>query len=84
MRDRIMKLKQENPSLSIEEIAHHTGLSRWQAARHKTTLIANGLWSLSLIIALSGGYWLGANREEVKEWMNCQLENITEMIESNS
>lgn len=84
MRDRIMELRSKKPNATIEEIANYTGLSRWQIQRHKTTLIANGLWSLGLVIALSGGYWLGANREEVEEWVNCHIDSITELIESNS
>lgn len=83
-RDQIMELRSKKPNATIEEIANYTGLSRWQVERHKRTLIASGIWAITLIIALSGGYWLGANREEVEEWVNCHIESITEMIESNS
>lgn len=72
-REQIMEMLRENPNLSIQQIALNSGISIVQARRHRTKLVANGLWKLAgcgIILSLSfisGAYY--ANNEGIDEWM---------------
>ncbi|HLO52508.1 MAG TPA: hypothetical protein VK211_29180 [Kamptonema sp.] len=79
IRDRIMELKQKNPNLSIEQIANHCKISTDQAKRHRTNLIASGLWKIwGCAIALGASFIAGAyyaDAEVVDEWIESRVKS---------
>lgn len=81
-RQAILELLENNPNISIAQIADSIKLSPLQVRRHRARLISDCLWKVCLIsIVLSstftgGAYW--ANRElfeeAIEEWVHCAIE----------
>ena len=94
-RQAILKLLEENPNISIAQIANLVRLSPLQVRRHRARLISDCLWkALAVSILLSsvftsGAYW--ANKEvfdeTIEDWMHCAIEtaeNVVWSIEQKS
>lgn len=93
-RQAILKLLENNPNISIAQIADSTKLSPLQVRRHRARLISDCLWKTCLIsIALSAAFTSGAylaNKELLEEvaeqWLYCAIEwqeNAVWTIEQN-
>jgi DNA-binding Lrp family transcriptional regulator len=85
-RQQIMKLLEENPNISIEQIAQAINLSKAQVKRHRARLISDCLWKLcSAAIVLSatftaGAYWADPN--SVEEAIETLIHNAIEVAEN--
>lgn len=87
-RQAILKLLEENPDISIAEIANSIKLSPIQVRRHRARLISDCLWKALVISILlsgtftSGAYW--ANREvleeTIEEWVHCAIESAENAV----
>lgn len=87
-REAILKLLEENPDISIAQIAHSIKLSQLQVRRHRARLISDCLWKVCLVSIVLGGtftsgaYW--ANKEvfdeAIEEWVNCAIESAESAV----
>lgn len=87
-RETILKLLEENPSISIAQIANSINLSPVQVRRHRARLISDCLWKVCLVSIVftatftSGAYW--ANREvfdeAIESWVNCAIESAENAV----
>ncbi|MEG4293243.1 winged helix-turn-helix domain-containing protein [Microcoleus sp. C2C3] len=81
-RQQILKLLQENPELSIEQIALVIKLSKAQVRRHRARLISDCLWkACGIAVVLCGTFTAGAYyadsgvvEEAVAEFFNLAIE----------
>jgi len=81
-REAILKLLEENPNISIAQIANSISLSPLQVRRHRARLISECLWKICLVSIVlgstftGGAYW--TNREVFDEtidnWVNCAID----------
>ena len=87
-REEILKMLEENPGISIAQIADYVKLSPLQVRRHRARLISDCLWKTCLISIVLGGtftsgaYW--ANKEvfdeTVEEWIYCAIESAENVV----
>lgn len=60
-RQQILRLLEQNPEISIEEISQVVNLSKSQVKRHRSRLVSDCLWrACSALVVLSSGFLLGA------------------------
>jgi hypothetical protein len=77
-RQKIMELLKNNPNPSITEIAQHCEISISQAKRHRTNMIASGLWKVcGCVIVISSSFITG-----VYYASDDSKETLDEIIES--
>lgn len=87
-RQQILKLLEENPQLSIEQIATAIKLSTSQVKRHRSRLISDCLWKVcGLAIVLSatftaGTYYADSSivEDAIAEFFNLAIEKAENVI----
>jgi len=81
-REAILKLLEENPSISIAQIANSISLSPVQVRRHRARLISDCLWKVCLVSIVLGGtftggaYWADKEvfDEVIDNWVHCAID----------
>lgn len=88
-REAILKLLEENPNISIAQIANSISLSPLQVRRHRARLISDCLWKVCLVSIvlgstfMRGAYW--ANQEVfdevIEELVHCAIDSAIDWKE---
>lgn len=87
-RQQILRLLEENPQLSIEQIATAIKLSKAQVKRHRSRLISDCLWKvacISIVLAATftaGAYYAdsGDVEDAIAEFFNLAIEKAENAI----
>lgn len=87
-RQAILKLLENNPNISIAQIAQSVKLSPLQVRRHRARLISDCLWKSCLIAIVLGGtftsgaYWANKEvfEEAVENWVHCAIESAENAV----
>jgi|GEM_PF-2311825 len=81
-REAILQLLEENPGISIAQIANSISLSTVQVRRHRARLVSDCLWKVCLASIVLGGtftsgaYWADKEvfDEVIESWVDCAID----------
>jgi len=81
-REAILQLLEENPGISIAQIANSISLSPVQVRRHRARLVSDCLWKVCLVSIVLGGtftsgaYWADKEvfDEVIESWVDCAID----------